>query len=103
MSFKKIVYIVFIAAAFIMLAIFITQNNQPVTIKFMKWQYESQSGLIVLFSFIIGMFVGFILWIFSMIFRKRPANKKDLPDAPIEEEPVEEEQGNSNNQIPSYK
>jgi hypothetical protein len=45
------------------------------------------------------MFVGFILWIFSMIFRKRPAKKKELPDTPMEEKPVEEEQGNSNNQI----
>ncbi len=85
MSFKKIVYIVFIAAAFIVLAIFIAQNNQPVTIKFMKWQYESQSGLIVLFSFIIGMFVGFILWILSLIFRKRPAKKNELPDVPMDE------------------
>jgi uncharacterized integral membrane protein len=90
MSFKKIVYIVFIAAAFIVLAIFIAQNNQPVTIKFMKWQYDSQSGLIVLFSFIIGMFVGFLLWIFSLIFRQRPVKKKELPDTPMEETVPEE-------------
>gem|GEM_PF-4338950 len=82
MSFKKILYIVLIAAAFIILAIFIAQNNQQVTIKFMKWEYDSQSGLIVLFSFIAGMFVGFLLWIISMIFRRRPG-KKELPDAPM--------------------
>ena len=97
MSVKKIIYIVFIAAAFIVLAIFIAQNNQPVTIKFMKWQYDSQSGLIVLFSFIIGMFVGFLLWIFSLIFRQRPAKKKELPDTPMEEavpeEPVADSEG----------
>ncbi len=90
MSFKKIVYIVFIAAAFIVLAIFIAQNNQPVSIHFLKWHYESQSGLIVLFSFISGMFVGFLMWIISLIFRKRPAPKKELPDQPMDE-PAKEE------------
>jgi len=97
MSFKKIVYIIFIAAAFIVLAIFIAQNNQPVTIRFMKWQYESQSGLIVLFSFIIGMFVGFLLWILSMIFRKRPV-KKELPDTPMDEPVAGEPVGESEKQ-----
>ncbi len=89
MSFKKIVYIVFIALAFIILAIFIAQNNQPVTIRFMKWQYGSQSGLIVLFSFIAGIFTGFLLWIISLIFRRRPGGKKELPDQPMDE-PVKE-------------
>ena len=100
MSVKKIVYIVIILAAFILLAVFIAQNNQPVTIKFMKWEYGSQSGLIVLFSFIVGMFVGFLFWIFSLIFRKRPSKKKEMPDAGMEEEQVKEETENPKSQIP---
>ncbi len=98
MSFKKIIYIIIIAVAFIVLAIFIAQNNQQVSIRFMKWHYDSQSGLIVLFSFIIGMFVGFLMWIISLIFRKRPVSKKELPDQPIDapapEEPASGEREN---------
>ncbi len=82
MSAKKIFYIVLIAVAFILLSVFIAQNNQQVTIRFMKWEYDSQSGLIVLFSFLAGMFVGFLLWIVSLIFRRKPS-RKTLPDAPM--------------------
>ena len=85
MSVKKIVTIILLAASFIVLAVFIAQNNQAVTIRFMSWSYNSQSGLIVLFSFLAGVFVSILIWLFSLVFKKRPRKEK--------EEPVQEETG----------
>ncbi len=101
MSVKKIVTIILLAASFIVLAVFIAQNNQPVTIRFLKWPYHSQSGLIVLFSFLAGVFVSMLIWLFSLVFRKRlkGEKKKTVPaDAVMEEdlEPKTEENDREN-------
>ncbi|MCD6201556.1 MAG: LapA family protein [Bacteroidales bacterium] len=88
MSVKKILYITLLAISFIVLAIFIAENNQAVTIRFMSWEYDSQSGLIVLFSFLAGVFVSVLIWLFSLISRKHPKNK-DIKYA--DQEPMMEE------------
>ncbi len=78
MSFRKIINIIIIAGFFVLLAIFIAQNNQAVSIRFMKWNYDSQSGLIVLFSFLAGGLVALFICVVSALFRKKPRKPEGI-------------------------
>ena len=87
MSFRKILNIIGSAVIFVILAIFIAQNNQVVSIRFMKWNYDSQSGLLVLFSFLAGGLVALLICVISALFRKKSGKhegvkpgKQDMED-----------------------
>ncbi len=82
MSARKVFNIIVIAVFFVILAIFIAQNNQAVSIRFMKWSYDSQSGLIVLFSFLAGIFVALLICLVSSLFRKKPKQPQQVTTPP---------------------
>jgi uncharacterized integral membrane protein len=74
----KLIGIIVLLAFLIVLAI---QNYQPLTLKFLFWNFETSVILVLLISFLIGVLVGgLVLWIGR-------GKKKDLP--PMSEEKSE--------------
>ncbi len=53
-------------------AVFVFQNAQVVTASFLFWKIEASRAIVLMVTFVIGLFTG---WIFPKMFRK---SKKDL-------------------------
>ena len=53
-------------------AVFLVQNAQVVTVSFLFWKIEASRAIVLMITFVIGLFTG---WIFPQMFRK---SKKDL-------------------------
>jgi uncharacterized integral membrane protein len=61
MSFKWI----FILILFLLVVIFTAQNNAVVEINFLFWSFKMSRALIIFFSMVIGIVIGFSLRILS--------------------------------------
>lgn len=72
-SFKKII-IVLNVIFLICIAIFITQNSDVATIKFLLWTYESSLSIILLSTFILGIVIGLLFLVPLLIKEKRKNN-----------------------------
>lgn len=52
---------IFILILFLIVVIFTAQNNSVVPINFLFWSFEMSRALIIFFSLIIGVIIGFSL------------------------------------------
>ncbi len=48
-------------------AIFIVQNAQVVMVSFLFWKIEASRAIVLMFTFVMGLFTG---WILTQMFRK---------------------------------
>ena len=48
-------------------AIFIVQNAQVVTVSFLLWKIEASRAIVLMVTFVLGLFTG---WILSQVIRK---------------------------------
>jgi uncharacterized integral membrane protein len=53
-------------------AVFIVQNAQVVMVSFLFWKIEASRAIVLMVTFVMGLFTG---WILAQMFRK---SKKDL-------------------------
>ncbi len=67
---------VFIVMLLTLLIIVMVQNAQPVTFKFLNWNYRVSQLLLVVIVFVIG-------WLMGYVGAKLSRKKKDDLDAPI--------------------
>jgi uncharacterized integral membrane protein len=67
----NIKFVIAIVVLFIF-AVFIVQNAQIVMVSFLFWKIEASRAIVLMATFVIGLFTG---WILALMFRK---SKKDL-------------------------
>lgn len=72
-SFKRIV-IVLNVIFLIFIAVFITQNSDVATIKFLFWTYESSLSIILFSTFILGIVIGLLFLVPLLIKGKKKNN-----------------------------
>jgi len=63
--------VIAIAVLFIF-AVFIVQNAQVVTVSFLFWKIEASRAIVLMVTFVLGLFTG---WIVTQLFKK---SNKDL-------------------------
>jgi uncharacterized integral membrane protein len=75
MKIKIVLFMIII----VLFTVFVTQNTQPVTIKFFSWGYDVPSILLIVISLFIGLLLGLLLFSF---FRPRKNDKTEAPLPP---------------------
>ncbi len=66
---RSLLNLIIIIGILAMTGIFVFQNNTPLAVHFFSWSYELTSGTIVLFSLIIGIFIGILWFVPRIIYR----------------------------------
>ncbi len=84
---KKIVNIIVIVLAVIVVAVFISENSEIITIRFLSWNIKSYTGLLILFSFLSGVLVMGLVWIINALHKNR--KMKEVPSQDLWDEEKE--------------
>ena len=73
---KRTVYIILLTLLIVLVAVFISQNSASITIRFFSWDVDSYSGLVILFSFLLGVLVMSIVWAFTAIYQRQKKSRE---------------------------
>jgi len=73
---KRTVYIILLILLIILVAVFIAQNNAVITIRFFFWNVDFYGGLVILFSFLLGVLLMGIVWGFTAIHQRQMKQKE---------------------------
>jgi len=77
--------IILIACIVIVVAIFSTQNSQPVSVSFFVWNFQASLAIVVFLSVISGLVLGVLASFFLRLTGKRKAAAgKEPGTAPVE-------------------
>jgi uncharacterized integral membrane protein len=78
-------FLILIACIVIVVAIFSTQNSQPVSVSFFVWNFQASLAIVVFLSVICGLVLGVLASFFLRLTRKRKtAAGKGSGTAPAE-------------------
>lgn len=72
-------FLVFIICVVILVAIFSTQNSQPVSVSLFAWTFQASLAIVVFLSLLSGVVIG-VLASFFIGFSRRRKNKKTAKD-----------------------
>lgn len=77
--------LVFIAAIVVLVAIFSTQNSQPVALSFLFWKFQASLAIVVFISALAGVIIGILASFFIRISKKRNETIKKGPEGSAHE------------------
>lgn len=73
---KRTVYIILLIMLIVLVAVFIAQNNAVITIRFFSWNVDFYGGLVILFSFLLGVLLMSIVWGFTAIHKRQKKSRE---------------------------
>lgn len=76
--------LVFIVCIVILVALFSTQNSQPVSFSFLIWTFQASLAIVVFLSLVLGVVIGVLASFFLRLSRrqKTPGGKKGPDTVP---------------------
>jgi uncharacterized integral membrane protein len=78
-------FLILIACIVIIVAVFSTQNSQPVSVSFFAWNFEASLAIVVFLSVISGVVLGVLVSFLLRVTKKRKmAVATKTPEAPEE-------------------
>jgi len=78
-------FLILIACIVIIVAVFSTQNSQPVSVSFFAWNFEASLAIVVFLSVISGVVLGVLAsFLLRVTKRRKMAMGAKTPEAPQE-------------------
>jgi len=71
--------IVFIICIVVLVALFLTQNSQPVAVSFFAWKFQASLAIVVFLSALSGVIIGVVASFFVRLAKKRKEPDKTDP------------------------
>lgn len=72
-------FLIFIVGIIILVAIFSTQNSQPVSLSFLVWKFQASLAIVVFISALAGIIIGILA---SFFIRMSKKHKKTIGETP---------------------
>lgn len=73
-------FLVFIMCIVILVAIFSTQNSQPVSFSFLLWKFQASLAIVVFLSVLSGIVMGILAAFFIRVSKKRKKMVRKEPE-----------------------
>ena len=73
-------FLVFIMCIVILVAIFSTQNSQPVSFSFLLWKFQASLAIVVFLSVLSGIVMGILAAFFIRVSKKRKEMVRKEPE-----------------------
>lgn len=75
----------FVILLLVLVAIFSVQNAEPMTVRFVTWQFSMSAALVIQLAAVLGALVGLVCGAYSR--RGSRADRRSAPVAPVAIEP----------------
>lgn len=71
----------FVIVLLVLVAIFSVQNAEPMTVRFVTWQFSMSAALVIQLAAVLGALVGLVCGAYSR--RGNRASRRAVPPAPV--------------------